>query len=116
MADHKYRIDPDFVVPEPTPADHFWCLDDPGDPELRRQAIDEALTKWRERGEVKQVRVTITGPEIEGDETNYPAGIWLEGWDDANARMLGFGEPWPTENSAIWPPLTTVNHDSQQRR
>jgi hypothetical protein len=103
----KYYIDPDHVVPEPTPANRFNMIPDPGTPGARQAAIKEAVRDWRETG-VKHLRVTLTGPDIEGDDTNYPAGMWLEGWDDENARMLPFGAPWPNEDSAIWPPLTAT--------
>jgi len=106
---NKYRIDRSFVVPEPTPADHFWCLPDPGAPEARQKAIGHALDQWRKRDEIRQVRVTLTGPDIEGDETAYPSGIWLEGWNDERARQLPFGSPWPTKDGAIWPPLTACD-------
>jgi hypothetical protein len=103
----KYYINPDFIVLEPTPANRFNCLPDPGTPEERQRLISDQFAQWREKG-VKQVRVTLTGPDIEGDDTNYPAGLWLEGWEDENARMLPFGAPWPNEDSAIWPPLTAT--------
>lgn len=102
---NKYKIDPDFVVPEPTPADRFCSLSDPGLPDERRKKIDEVFTEWREEGKVKRARVTVTGPDIEGDDTGYPPGLWFEGWEDENARQLPFGSPWPNEDSAIWPPL-----------
>ena len=110
MAD-KYRIDPNFVVPEPTPADRFWSLPDPGSPGERQSVIEECIAQWKSQG-IKQMRATLTGPDIEGDKTGYPAGLWLEGWEDENARQLPFGAPWPTKDSAIWPPLT-FDHGEQ---
>ena len=101
---NKYRIDPNFVRPEPTPADFFCTLDDPGTPEARHAAMSEVFDRWKADG-IQMVRMTLTGPDIEGDETGYPAGLWLEGWKDINARQLPFGtaaEP----DGPIYPPLT----------
>ena len=105
--DNIYRVDPDHVRPEPTPADYFSTLDGSPSQEEGRKFLDETFAKWREEG-VQQVRITHTGPDVEGDKTGYPAGIWLEGWLDKNAVMLPFGAPWPTPDSAIWPPLTAT--------
>lgn len=99
----KYKIDPDFVAPEPTAADIFCTLDDPGTPEARHDLIKGVFAEWRRKG-IMQIRVTLTGPDIEGDETGYPAGLWLEGWKDWNARQLPFGTA-EKPGGVIWPPL-----------
>lgn len=102
-----YRINPDFAVPDPIPANTWDCVPDPGTPAGRQQIISETCDRWKARG-IKQMRATLTGPDVEGDASGYPPGLWLEGWDDEGARMLSFGAAWPNEDSAIWPPLTTA--------
>lgn len=92
------------TLAEPTPADRFVSHPDPGSPEARRKLIDETIARWKAEG-VKQMRATLTGPDIEGDKTGYPPGLWLEGWNDENARQLPFGDPWPADGP-VWPPLT----------
>ena len=100
----RYQIDPDFVPPEPTPADFFFHTETPP-PEDIETLVREVFDRWRGDG-VQQGRVTVTGPDVEGDTTGYPSGLWLEGWLDKNTRQLPFGAPWPTADSAIYPPLT----------
>ena len=97
----RYRINPDFVIDEPTPADSFAFFQ-PDGPEQRQAVIEETARKWKADG-IHQMRATLIS---EGDDTVYPAGLWLEGWKDRFARQLPFGDPWPTPLSAIWPPLT----------
>lgn len=99
----EYRIDPDFVRPEPTPANHFSWLET-GDPGTRHDRIREAADKMRTEG-ATQFRVTITGPEAEDDQTGYPPGLWIEGWNDPQATLLPFGTA-AEEGGAIYPPLT----------
>lgn len=103
----RYSVDRAFLRPDPTPADHFATFDDPGNPEERQALIRETFDRWRNEG-VKQGRVTITGPGIEGDTTGYPAGLWLEGWKDEKAQMLPFGAGYPDENGPCYPPLQAV--------
>jgi hypothetical protein len=102
MTDARYRIDPNFVAPEPSAATHFcyWTLDDYSD-EKRIEVIDG----WREKG-VKQLRITIINDEYPHEP--YPHGYWLEGWTDERARQLPFGEA-ETADGPIWPPLTYGN-------
>ena len=50
-------------------------------------------------------RVTVTGPDVEGDETGYPAGLWFEGWLDPHPNQLPFGTAL-VEGGPIFPPLT----------
>jgi hypothetical protein len=97
----KYRINPDFVVPEPTPARHFAFL---SEEEYCAGKLDDIFESWRDAG-VKQMRVTIVSDEYPLDP--YPPGVWLEGWTVEGALQLPFGEPWPHPDSAVWPPLTT---------
>jgi hypothetical protein len=89
MKSNAYKINPHFEVQEPKAADVFAHFT-PETPEQRRAVIDETARKWRAEG-IHQMRATLTGPEIEGDDSGYPAGLWLEGWKDPAARMLDFG-------------------------
>jgi hypothetical protein len=97
----KYRIDPNFVVPEPTAAKYFCTMTEEEFANQRESFFDH----WRKEG-VKQVRVTIVNDEYPHEP--YPHGVWLEGWDDPNARMLPFGEA-EGPDGPIWPPLTYAN-------
>jgi hypothetical protein len=85
MAD-KYRINPNFVVPEPTAATFFcfWTADDYSD-EARQKVLDG----WRDEG-VKLIRFTFINDVHPHDP--YPHGFYLEGWTDQFARQLPFGE------------------------
>lgn len=80
-------IDPNFVRPDPTPADFFCCMDDPGTPEARREAMAGVLKEWERQG-VAQMRATITGPDIEGDKSGYPAGLWFTAYPLATCIAL----------------------------
>lgn len=103
MSESQYSIDPNYVVPEPTPADFFSTVDDPGTTDARMQIVRETFDRWREDG-IQQGRVTLIEPD---DETNlYPPGLWIEGWKDGSARQLPFGAGYPDENSPSYPPLT----------
>lgn len=104
---HRYVIDPKFKPAPPTPAKFFFCVEDPGTPPGRQAIIRETCERWRGEG-VHQVRATLTGPEIEGDDSGYPAGLWLEGWLDPLATMLPFGGSYP-EGGPCYPPLTDVS-------
>jgi hypothetical protein len=101
MQQVKYRLNPDFVVAEPTPADSFAFFR-PDTPKQRQAVIEEMARMWRADG-IEQMRATLVGAD---DDTGYPQGLWLEGWKDRFARQLPFGSPWPDPLSAIWPPLT----------
>lgn len=95
----KYRIDPSFVVPEPTAAHFFYyCSED----EYRAGAWHSVMDEWRDQG-VKQTRVTIVNDEYPNEP--YPHGVWFEGWTDENARMLPFGHA-ESPGGAAYPPLT----------
>lgn len=82
----KYRIDPDFVVPDLTAADMFgFCkLGEYSEAEHRRQF------DWMREAGAKQGRVTIVSEEYPNQP--YPHGYYFEGWKDEKARLLPFGE------------------------
>jgi hypothetical protein len=95
----RYKINPDFVAPEPTAATyHAFLTED----EYRAGEHERIFDGWRDSG-VKHARVTIVNDEYPHDP--YPHGIWLEGWTDENARCLPFGEA-EKPGGAISPPLT----------
>jgi hypothetical protein len=98
----KYRINPDFVVPEPTAATFFAMLTEE---QYSFEAASDIFADWKQKG-VKQSRLTIINDEYPHEP--YPHGYWLEGWTDENARMLPFGEA-EHEGGPIWPPLTYGN-------
>lgn len=93
--------------PSATPADFFAHLDDPGTPEGRQRAMNDAFDRWKVAG-VSQVRVTLTGPNAMNDNTGYPAGLWLEGWKDVRAVQLPFGAGYPDEGGPLYPPLVSA--------
>lgn len=96
----KYRIDPDFVVPEPTGANMygFCALDKFDDAEMKRQ-VD-----WMRAAGAQQMRVTVVSDEYPNEP--YPHGYYFEGWTDKHARQLPFGEAEP--GKGISPPLTAT--------
>lgn len=100
----NYKVNPDFEPRDPTPADCFAWFEDPGDPAARAALAEETWRRWRASEGVTQVRITITGPGIDSDETGYPPGLWIEGWRDRFARQLPFGHA-PEPGGAIYPPL-----------
>jgi hypothetical protein len=85
MAD-KYRIDPDFVMPDPTPANFFCTV---SEEEFTEAFRADLIARWRQAG-VKQMRTTLINDQY--PQEPYPHGVWVEGWTDENARMLPFGE------------------------
>ena len=94
------RIDPDFVVPEPTPATFFCTVgEEEFTPEFRQRLFDG----WKAEG-MKQVRVTLVNDEYPNPP--YPHGVWIEGWTDEKAKMLPFGE-------GASPPLMSRKDPSQ---
>jgi hypothetical protein len=101
MAARKYRIDPNFVVPEPTAATFFMLLTEE---EYHAKEWHAALDKWREEG-VRQLRFTIVNDEY--PHPPYPHGVWVEGWTDKRARMLPFGEA-EAPDKGCSPPLTAM--------
>lgn len=99
----KYRINPDFVPPDPTPADMFSYREDPGADGRHAVFLEEAAL-MRANG-ATQARYTITGPEFPDFAPVYPPGLWIEGWKDPKARQLPFGEA-AKPGGPIYPPLT----------
>jgi hypothetical protein len=97
--DPKYRVNPDFVVPEPTAANFFAFLTED---EYSREGAGAIFEKWRGEG-CKQARLTLVNEEFPNDP--YPHGYWLEGWTDKNARQLPFGTA-EKPGGAIYPALT----------
>lgn len=89
------RIDPDFVVPDPTAANMFgFCeLDEFGDDEMKRQG------DWMREAGAKQMRLTIVSDEYPNPP--YPNGYYFEGWTDENARQLPFAESVPLAASGM---------------
>lgn len=97
----RYKLDPAFVVPDPTPADIFHHHDMPQTRETF-DALVESERKSLWQAGVTQWRVSFF---VNGDGGAYPDGVWIEGWKDPYARQLPFGTGWPTAESAVWPPL-----------
>lgn len=97
------RIKPDGVVTEPIPADFFCTIseDEWADAGERQKLIDG----WRRDG-IKQMRVTIVNEQY--PDSGYPYGVWIEGWLDEKAQMLPFGEAYPDEKGAVYPPLVAA--------
>ena len=97
----KYRVDPDFAVPEPTAANFFSYFPLPETPEEFDRERTRAFDLMRENG-AQQGRITIVSDEH--PVPPYPNGVWLEGWSDPKARQLPFGEA-EKPGGAIYPPL-----------
>lgn len=100
----KYRIDPNFSVPEPTGADMFgFCELEQFDEVERLRQCD-----WMRVAGAKQMRATVVSDEFPNPP--YPNGYYFEGWKDATARQLPFGE--------AGPPLTALKarHTQAERK
>lgn len=95
----KYRINLDFVAPEPAPAS-FFCM--ASEEEFTDEFRNDLFDNWRKDG-VKQVRVTLVNKNY--PESGYPFGVWIEGWTDEAARQLPFGKGYPDESGPAYPPL-----------
>ena len=100
---NKYKINPDFVAPEPTPADFFAFLTEE---EYQAGDREPIFDRWRDEG-VQQVRLTIVNAEYPNDP--YPHGVWFEGWRDPKAQQLPFGGEY---QGGVWPPLTFQPEES----
>lgn len=94
----KYRVDPNFVVPEPAGANFFAFLTLA---EYSYAAVADILGPWNESG-VKHSRITLVNDEF--PHPPYPHGYWLEGWAGENVRQLPFGEA-EEVGGPIYPPL-----------
>lgn len=104
IAPPKYRIDPNFAVPEPTGADIFSFSEWEGFD--FRVAADRMRTLMKEAG-AAQIRVTIVNDEF--PRPPYPEGVYWEGWTDPKARQLPFGEARP-DDGTLSPPLMAGDH------
>lgn len=100
----KLRNDPNWEPKPPAAADMFCHLDDPGDPDSRMAAIQEAADKFRERGAM-QMRVTLVNSEY--PDSGYPFGLWIEGWRNKSVPQLPFGSS-EVEGGPVFPPLTAM--------
>ena len=97
----KYRINPDFVDPEPTAADTFDYCPMPDTREKFDAAVESKRRSMFKSG-ATQWRVSMFE---NGDGGAYPDGLWFEGWRDPKARQLPFGEA-EQAGGPRWPPLT----------
>jgi hypothetical protein len=103
----KYRIDPDFVVPEPTAATFFCFM---SEEEYHRGYFKAVLDGWHDEG-VKQFRCTLVNDEFPHEP--YPHGVYFEGWTDKNARMLPFGEA-EAPDKGCYPPLVAQRIEARR--
>ncbi len=102
-ASDKYRIDLDFVVPDPTPANMFSFFELPATQAEFDAAKNRAIALMARNG-ATQFRLTIVNAEWPAPP--YPDGLWFEGWVDPKARHLEFGGVAPDGTTS--PPLMAV--------
>jgi hypothetical protein len=98
----NYRVNPNYVPPEPTAAKFFATI---SEEEYQAGEHERIFEGWRKDG-VQQVRLTLINDQYPNPP--YPHGVWIEGWTDKRARMLPFGEA-EEPGGAIYPPLVADN-------